>query len=155
MTDREAKTALALLVILLFLGLPAPARGFRFNAPADGAEETVGSANHIEVDAEGVEGLMAVLFTASGILQERLDAFPPWTWTVQIPRDYIGSITFSATGRVLGQKSGWAPHAEITIRVVLPSRPMALAPFIKPPSPSETPGRDDRTLSSFGLRRAE
>lgn len=146
--------SLALLVILFFLGLPAPAWGFRFTAPADGAVVPAGSAIHLEVDPEGVEGLMAVLFTASGILQERLDAFRPWTWTVQIPRDYIGSITFSATGRVLGQKNGWAPHAEITVQVVLPSRPMAFSPA-KPPSPSEIPDRDDRGPASFGRTRAE
>src|SRR5581483_6931810 len=107
----------------------------------EGAAVAAGSTVQIEVDPEGVDGLMAVLFTASGILQEKLDPLPPWTWTVQIPRDYAGPVTFSATGRVLGQKNGWAPHAELTIRVVLPSRPTA-SRRVRPPSPSEIPDRE-------------
>lgn len=122
----EAKIRTALLLFLLLIGRPATGWGFRFTAPAEGAAVPAGSQVRVEVDPEGVDGLMAVLFTASGILQEKLDPFPPWNWTVQIPRDYVGPVTFSATGRVLGQKTGWAPHAEITIRVVLPSRPTAL-----------------------------
>lgn len=101
----------------------ADARAFRFISPADGAVVAAGSTLRIEVDPEGVDGLIAVLFTASlGILKERLDAFPPWSWTLQIPANYLGPVTFSATGRVLGQKIGWAPHAEVTVNVTVPTQ---------------------------------
>jgi hypothetical protein len=101
----------------------------------------------LEVDPGATENLMGVLFRASlGILKERLDAFPPWTWTLQIPPQYLGTVTFSATGRVLGQKTGWAPHAEVTIHVVLPSQPTAIPYRPKPPFSWESP---DRALSAF------
>lgn len=112
-----------LLFPILLTGAP-PALAFRFVNPVEGAVITAGSEVRIELDPEGVNQLMAVLFTASvGVLKEKLDAFPPWTWRVGIPPNYVGPLTFSATGRVLGQKNGWAPHAEVTIQVILPVQP--------------------------------
>ncbi|MEW6684158.1 MAG: Ig-like domain-containing protein [Nitrospirota bacterium] len=50
-----------------------------------------------------------------------VDVLPPYTWTFQVPPNYVGPLTISAIGRVLGQKTGTAPEAEVTIQVVLPA----------------------------------
>lgn len=116
-----------ILLVWGFLNGSADAWAFRFISPADGAVVAAGSTVLLELDPEGVEGLMAVLFTGSlGILREKLDPFPPWSWSLQIPPSFVGKITFTATGRVLGQRTGWAPRAEVIIHVVLPTQPTAL-----------------------------
>ncbi|MEW6684161.1 MAG: Ig-like domain-containing protein [Nitrospirota bacterium] len=50
-----------------------------------------------------------------------VDVLPPYTWTFQVPPNYVGPLTISAIGRVLGQKTGAAPEAEVTIQVLVPA----------------------------------
>jgi hypothetical protein len=123
------------------------AYAFQFTSPANGTRVSAGSTIRLEVDPGKTEKLMGVLFTASlGVLRERLDAFPPWTWTLQIPPHYVGIVTFSATGRVLGQKTGWAPHAEVRIHVILPTQPTTIPYRVMPPFFWESP---DQALPAF------
>ena len=135
------------MLVWSLLNEPMPAWAFRFISPVDGEAVAAGSTLHLEVDPAGVEQLMAVLFVASvGVLKEKLDAFPPWTWTLRIPPSYAGAMTFSATGRVLGQKNGWAPYTEVRINVILPHQPASIPDSITPPFSTELP---DRERSSF------
>jgi hypothetical protein len=129
----------------LFNGNTA-AWAFRFSSPADGAVVAAGSTLLLELDSEGTDQLMGVLFTASlGVLKEKLDPFPPWRWSVKIPPHYVGAITFTATGRVFGQKTGHAPHAEVRVNVILPRQPIAIPPLKRPFSS----GSHDRDPLSF------
>jgi hypothetical protein len=49
-----------------------------------------------------------------------VDVLPPFEWLVQVPQGYIGPLTFSAIGQVLGQRTGAPPEARVTVLVGLP-----------------------------------
>lgn len=108
---------------------PRQASAFRITSPTAGSQVEAGSTITVHLDSGGVGVLMGVLFASSGTGKSvdspandtELDVLPPYTWTFQVPRNYVGPLTFTAIGRVLGQKTGVAPEAEVTINVVLPA----------------------------------
>jgi len=100
--------------------------GFVFFNPTSGTAVDVGSTVTVSVDPQGVGPLVGILFTAYGsiggrVLGSDFIVLPPYRWTLQLPRDYVGPVTFNAMGRVLEQKTGTPPEAEITIMIKLPS----------------------------------
>ena len=100
----------------------SPAWAFRISSPAEGTQVEAGTTVRIVVDGSGAGFLTGVMFSASGRgMGGAYDVFPPYTWNLQIPRDFVGDLTIMAIGKVLGQKTGVAPEAEVTINVVLPA----------------------------------
>jgi len=100
------------------------AEGFRISSPQEGLKVEAGSAIQVTVDPEGAGPLVGVLFDAAGGGQGfggDFDVLPPYTWTLKIPKEYVGSLTVSAAGQVLGQKTGQPPQAKVTIMVMLPA----------------------------------
>jgi hypothetical protein len=103
-----------------FLGSETEVWAFRISSPADGTVVEAGSMVKVLVDP-GEMDLLGVMFTASGgMLKGNFDSFPPYEWSIQIPRNYFGPLTFRATGRRFDLTAGPPPQSETTIRVVLP-----------------------------------
>lgn len=115
------------LVLVFLLGtwrawLPE-AEGFRISSPQEGLRVEAGSAIQVMVDPEGAGPLVGVLFDAAGNgrgFGGDFDVLPPYEWTLNIPKEYVGPLTMSAVGQVLGQKTGQPPQAKVTIMVMLP-----------------------------------
>lgn len=98
--------------------------GFSFTSPVAGTKIEAGSTVTARLDSEGAWPLIGVLFCAYGkggeVMGSDFVVVPPYRFTVQIPPEYIGPVTFYAIGRVLGQKTGEPPQAEVKINVTLP-----------------------------------
>jgi hypothetical protein len=125
MPSSEYRWILRLIVLVVLIkGIwfhPREAWAFRISSPANGAVIEAGSNVSVQVDTEGTTRLVGVLFATSGEqLGGEFDAKPPFEWEVQIPMDYLGSLTFTAMGRIFGQGTDPVPQAEVTVRVVLP-----------------------------------
>lgn len=99
--------------------------GFSFSSPATGTTVEMGSTVTARLDSEGAWPLIGILFCAYGkegeVMGSDFVVVPPYRFTVQIPPEYVGPVTFYAIGRVLGQKTGEPPQAEVTINVTLPN----------------------------------
>ncbi|MEO5657202.1 MAG: Ig-like domain-containing protein [Nitrospiria bacterium] len=70
--------------------------------------------------------LIGVMFVAGGGTMETnmgtdFVVLPPYTWSFAIPKHYLGPVNVTAAGRVLGQKTGTAPMAELNLVADLPS----------------------------------
>jgi len=115
------------LTIALFASLGAShAWAFRFTSPAEGTQVEAGSTVTVRVDPEGVGVLIGVMFVANGGTMETnmgtdFVVLPPYTWSFTISKNYVGSVNVTAAGKVLGQKTGTAPMAELNLVAVVPS----------------------------------
>ena len=95
---------------------------FSITSPVEGEVVEAGSTIEVRVDRGDAGVLVGVLFgvAARGIGGD-FDVLPPYKWTVKIPENYVGPLTFNAVGRVFGQKTGEPPQARVTVMVTLPS----------------------------------
>lgn len=111
-------------IIYLLIGLVfnfSEVWAFSITSPADGAIVEAGSTITVQLDPSGVGEIVGVLFTGSRDMDSKFDVTPPYEWSIQIPRSQLGPLTLAAAARVLGQTTGQAPQASVTVIVRLPS----------------------------------
>lgn len=121
----KRKASILVLVAFLFLVdevVPAASDAFSITSPLDGAVITSGSTITVQVDSSGPGEMIAVMFISSSTeIGGDFVTMPPYEWTVQIPREFIGSLTFKAIGQMLGQPKETGLEAEVRVTVALPS----------------------------------
>jgi len=123
----KRKIYFAILSFLLYnLWLPVSATwGFSFTSPAPNARVEAGSMVQASLDVENAESFAGVMFTAYGehgkLLGGNFVVEQPYTWTLQLPPDYTGPATITATGKVLNRKTTSPPESNVTIYVKLPA----------------------------------
>jgi len=94
---------------------------FQFISPSNGEVVEAGKRLEIRVDPGEDAPLFGILFMASrGISPPKLDSTPPYEWSIQIPRSYIGNLTLWAVARRYTPVPN-PPRATVTIKVVRPA----------------------------------
>ncbi|HIE65417.1 MAG: hypothetical protein ABGX83_08320 [Nitrospira sp.] len=93
---------------------------FQFISPSNGEVVEAGRRLEIRVDPGEDAPLFGILFMASrGISPPKLDSTPPYVWSIQIPKSYVGNLTLWAVARRYTPVPN-PPRATVTIKVVRP-----------------------------------
>lgn len=118
-------TSFALMILLC--GTPF-VWAFEFSTLSNGDRVEAGSTIKVKIDPGDIPPLFGVLFMASrGLVEGRLDSSAPFDWSIQIPKDYYGPLTFWAVGRRYYPVPD-PPRASVTIFVVFPALRLSLNP---------------------------
>lgn len=99
---------------------PSTVWAFRFISPANGETAEAGSHVEIRIDPGEDAPLFGVLLMVSrGVSPSKLDSMPPYEWSIQIPKTYVGHLTFWAVARRYTPVPN-PPRAAVTIKVIHP-----------------------------------
>lgn len=116
-----------LLAVVQFQG---EASGFSITTPAPKTIVEAGSLVQTSLEPAHAGQLAGVMFIAYGekgkILGAQYLLKPPFAWALQLPPDYVGPATITATGKISGQEAAAPPEATTAIFVKLPGSVMLL-----------------------------
>ncbi len=97
---------------------PSKVWAFRFISPSSGEIVEAGNSLKIRIDPGDKAPLFGVLLMVSrGVSPSKLDSMPPYEWSIQIPKTFIGPLTFWAVARRYTPVPN-PPRAAVTIKVI-------------------------------------
>ncbi|MFQ5588360.1 MAG: hypothetical protein ACE5F7_05925 [Nitrospiria bacterium] len=103
----------------------APAPAFEISTLSEGEVVMAGSTVTVKIDPGDIPPLFGVLLmTSRGVVKTRLDSLPPFKWSIEIPANYYGPLTFWAIGRRFYPIPN-PPRTSVTILVVSPAIPVS------------------------------
>lgn len=99
---------------------PSRVWAFRFISPSNGEVVEAGDSLKIRIDpGEGPPLFGVLLMVSRGVSPSKLDSLPPYEWSIQVPKTYIGPLTFWAVARRYYPVPN-PPRAAVTINVIHP-----------------------------------
>ena len=94
--------------------------GLSITSPVAGTTVHAGNSLAVHVDSQTAGTLVGVMIICGGdgvFFGSEFVVLPPYNVTVQLPHDYTGTAWCNALGKVLGQKTGKPPEANVQFKV--------------------------------------